>query len=282
MVYIGWVFIICRCNWLQPFIGYQGGKSRLAKRIVAELPPHKTYVEPMVGGGSVYFAKPVSDREVISDSDSDLMGFYRALKKKEISRCNSTPNKDKFYRVRDKRKAGKKLTPCEYLYLKKISFGQKGNNFNHSLLTTYCQGDQVKKCGYSGKDQGKYAERLKKTRLERGDFRKIISKYDSKDTVFYVDPPYPGTNVGGYLDGDLTAEEVKKAVDKIKGKLLLSYNNTAQNRKLFCGTKSKYVCKKVKTHYTLNKQGKTIPKTELLIKNFRCKITKDRKICTKL
>lgn len=263
---------------MQPFIGYRGGKTRLAKRIVAELPPHKTYVEPMVGGGSVYFAKPVSDREVISDTDGDLMNFYKALKKKELGRCDSTPDKDKFSRIVDKRKAGKKLSACDYLYTKKNSFGATGIHWNPEAKKS-CHGENARTCGYTSKDQGKYAERLKKTRIERGDFKKIISKYDSKDTVFYIDPPYVGTNVGGYLGGDLTAEEVKKAVDKIKGKLILSYNNTPQNRKLFCGKKSKYICKKVKTTYRMNTIGKTTPKTELLIKNFRCKLTKGKKIC---
>lgn len=274
-----------RLDWLpkvQPFLRYQGGKSKLAKKIVAELPPHKIYVEPMVGGGSVYFAKPSAEREIISDSDGNLMTFYKALKKGKISRCNSTPNKKKLLKIRDKRRANKSLSPCEYLYLNKISFGGKGTSFDPNSLKK-CIGKMAKTCGYSSKDQTKYADRLKKTRIERGDFRNSIKKYDSKDTVFYLDPPYAGTSTEGYTERDLQPEEVKKAVDKIKGKFILSYNDTKQNRKLFCSrNKRRYVCKKVETIYTLNNRGVHLPKKELLIKNYVCKITKSGKICEKI
>ncbi len=267
---------------MQPFLRYQGGKSKLAKAIVAEMPPHKTYVEPMVGGGSIYFAKPPAEREIISDSDGNLMNFYKALKKKEISRCDGTPNKKKLLKIRDKRKAGKSLSPCEYLYLNKISFGGRGLNFDPDKLKI-CKGKKAKTCGYSSKDQSKYADRLKKTKIERGDFRNSIKKYDTKDTVFYLDPPFAGTDTKPYMEGDLQPEDIKKTVDKIKGKFILSYNDTKQNRKLFCPpSKRPYVCKKVKTTYILNNRGVHLPKKELIIKNYICKITKGRKVCKKI
>lgn len=37
--------------------GSPAGKKRLAKRLVALLPAHRTYVEPFVGSGAVLFAK---------------------------------------------------------------------------------------------------------------------------------------------------------------------------------------------------------------------------------
>lgn len=249
---------------------------------MAELPSHKTYVEPMVGGGSVYFAKTPAEREIISDSDGNLMNFYKALKKGSISRCNNTPNKNKLLKIRDKRKAGKPLSTCEYIYLNKISYGGKGTSFDPNAFNK-CKGKNAKTCGYTSKDQSKYAERLRKTKIERGDFRNSIRKYDSKDTVFYLDPPYAGTSTEGYLEGDLQPEEVKKAVDKIKGKFILSYNDTKQNRKIFCppGKKS-YICKKVKTIYSLDKKNPNMPANELLIKNYVCKVTKGGKVCKKI
>ena len=41
-------------------LGYLGGKSRLARRIVEKIPPHICYVEPFSGGAWVYFTKPPS------------------------------------------------------------------------------------------------------------------------------------------------------------------------------------------------------------------------------
>jgi len=63
-----------------PPFGWPGGKSKLKKRIIAEIPPHKTYVEPFVGGGSVFFAKPLAEKNVINDLDKNLINFYKDLK----------------------------------------------------------------------------------------------------------------------------------------------------------------------------------------------------------
>ena len=41
----------------------------------------------------------------------------------------------------------------------------------------------------------KFAPRLKKVKVYGGDYEKVVRKYDSKDTVFFLDPPYPGYNV---------------------------------------------------------------------------------------
>jgi len=268
---------------MKPYLRYPGGKSLIAKKIADKLPPHKTYVEPMVGGGSVYFSKPPATREVISDIDKSLMGFYRSLKSKSVERCNLTPNKPKFERIRSKSKNGKSLDPCEYLYLNKLSYGGKMGTTMDPNAWKKCTGKNASKCGTVSKNHDKYADRLKNTRIERGDFKKILEKYDSKDTAFYIDPPYQVKTKDFYRYGVLKPEEVKKAVDKIKGKALISYNNSPDIKKIFCGKKSKYVCEKINTKYSIDvRAGTNKTATELLIKNYVCKLTKGGKVCKKI
>ncbi len=255
---------------MQPFIQYSGGKSRIAKKIVAQIPPHKTYVEPMVGGGSVYFAKERSVHEVISDIDTSLVGFYKALKQRKIKKCSTAPNKTRFDRLRRDFNNGKKLSPCDFLYLNKMSYGGKMGTTMDTTKHKKCPGKKAKKCGIASKDQDKYAERLKKTKIEQGDFKKIIKKYDSKDTFFYIDPPYQVPTKDHYRNSDLPIDAVKKAVDGIKGKFILSYDNSPAVRDKFCGKgKKKYKCIKIQTNYTINKMDKNYrPTKELLIKNY--------------
>ena len=59
---------------------YPGGKSRVAKRLIRHIPPHRGYCEVMVGGGGVFFAKPKAEANWINDLQPGLYAFYKALR----------------------------------------------------------------------------------------------------------------------------------------------------------------------------------------------------------
>ena len=260
---------------LPPFIAYRGGKSRLAEKIVKEIPKHTMYVEPMVGGGSVYFAKESTECknkkkcEVIADVDKSLMNFYKTLKSGKVEKCNLTPSRHKLKDIQSKRSKGKPLSGCDYLYLNKLSFGGTGTSYSKGRFEK-CKGKDAKKCGIKTKKVEKYKDRMKNTKIENSDLRKTITKHDSKGTVFYIDPPYAETNRGGYVEKTIQPEHVKQALNKIKGKVILSYNDTKKVREAFCKN-SKYNCKKVNTTYTMSNTGNRKVGKELIIKNFKAK-----------
>src|SRR5215472_11890453 len=74
-----------------------GGKSYLAAKIVALMPPHVTYVEPFAGGLAVLFAREPEDNslwlsphrdhagvsEIVNDLDARLINFWRVLRNEE-------------------------------------------------------------------------------------------------------------------------------------------------------------------------------------------------------
>lgn len=70
-------------------LGYLGGKSRLAKRIVERIPSHTCYVEPFCGGAWVYFRKKPSALEVLNDRDGELVRFWNVVRHHlpEFLRC---------------------------------------------------------------------------------------------------------------------------------------------------------------------------------------------------
>jgi DNA adenine methylase len=250
-------------NGLKPFFRYPGGKSRIATQITKLFPEHRTYVEPLVGGGSVYFAKQPTDKEVISDADTDLMGFYKALKKGEVGHCDLSPNKGRLESVVAKAKRGHPLTPCEYLVRRRNSFGGKGETFDRLLLKS-CKSDD-KSCGIKSKNPQDYINRMQHTLVTSGDFGKICREHDAPDTLHYLDPPYAGTSTEGYAHGhDLQPSDIKKVTDDLRGKVVISYNNTPLVRKTFCED-SKYKCRTIKQTYTLNNKGLHQGVTELII-----------------
>lgn len=59
---------------------YPGGKARIAPWIAGFLPPHRIYVEPFFGAGSVLFAKPAAAVEVVSDLDGSVVNLFCVLR----------------------------------------------------------------------------------------------------------------------------------------------------------------------------------------------------------
>ena len=58
-------------------ISYYGGKQMLLKHILPLIPEHTLYTEAFCGGGAVLFAKPPAQCEVINDTNTELVNFYR-------------------------------------------------------------------------------------------------------------------------------------------------------------------------------------------------------------
>lgn len=76
-------------------MAYYGGKTRMAAKIAALLPPHEHYVEPYAGSLAVLLAKKPSRMETVNDLDELLMTFWRVLRDKPdelIRKCALTPH----------------------------------------------------------------------------------------------------------------------------------------------------------------------------------------------
>ena len=179
-------------------ISYLGGKDWLARRIHNYIPPHTTYVEVFAGSAKVFFAKPSSPVEVINDRDQGLMNLFRVIADPE--------------RVLELQRLAS-LTPFsreEFTYCKKHwqSYSDEArrawawfvaarqSRFAHFGLGWSCETDGGKiSVGASRWLSSiglfpKFHNRLRGVHIENRDFRQIISKFDSRETWFYLDPPY--------------------------------------------------------------------------------------------
>ncbi|HBM1783155.1 TPA: DNA adenine methylase [Acinetobacter baumannii] len=219
------------------FSGWLGGKSKLAKTIIEMLPEHKTYVEVFGGAGWVLFKKTPSSLEVINDINNDLVNLYRVLKfhfdaflsefeMLFISRAQFDDFKRDQSGLTDIQRAVK------FYYLVRTAFGcQLDGSFSYSKTKPGGMklGERLREHLVS------IHERLEKVIIENQSYGQVISRLDSPDTLFYLDPPYwDCENV--YGKGIWTKEDfytLKDKLDKIKGKFILSLNDVPEVRELF-------------------------------------------------
>ncbi len=238
-----------------------GGKSRLKNRIVKQIPEHKTYVEPFVGGGSIFFKKPLVDKNVINDKE--LIDFYKNLRDTDcnsIKKCDLPTNKKDFQKAVNK----KNKNACDFLKVNKRSYAcdMKSPCFNDAIVKDSTRG----KAGIKTltKSCNKYQEKLKKTKITNQDFQTVVKKHDSKDTFTYMDPPYPQTHK--YNHHEVDPKDVCALAKKALGKVMISYNDIPEVREACKGLN----IKKVDTNYEIQKAttNRGQKAKELLITNY--------------
>lgn len=222
---------------MQAFFGRVGSKRKILNNILKLIPAHKIYGEPFVGGGSVYFGKEPAPKEYINDLDKSLIEGYRLLKKappveellkyavkpKYMSKDDPTVIKQiqSFVNRKPKNNAEKLL---QLLYISRNTFGNKWTGFIYKGSTHI---SKIKKI-----DQ--YRERLQNTTISKQDYKAFIKKIDSKDTFFYLDPPYEDSDKLYKFDF-VNLEEMANILKNIKGKFLLSINDSPNVRRIFKG-----------------------------------------------
>ncbi|OCR99005.1 DNA methyltransferase [Campylobacter fetus subsp. testudinum] len=245
-----------------PF-GWVGGKALLAKEIIPLMPAHSRYVEVFGGALSVFYQKEPSKIEIVNDINSDLINLHRIIRSRPASLQGEINALFKSREIFSDIKNGR-LKPKNdiqkaafYFYLLTTSFGSKGNNF---AMGKSRSGKNIYRNFFA------HSKRLKRAHVENLSYEKIIKEYDSNETLFYVDPPYVGTEnyykmVSGF--GIEHHKNLAKILSGIKGKFMLSYNNCEVVRDLY----RDFRFKELKVNYSLNAKHRSV-KSELLIMNF--------------
>jgi DNA adenine methylase len=244
--------------------GRMGGKHYSAGAIVKLMPEHTTYVEPFVGGGAVYFKKDPSEKEVIADTDKQLIDAYKAVKSvpvKDLEGFDFTPSREKFDRLLKSNPTSAKDKFHRYAYVNYFSFS--------NMMRSYFS--------HKGKRAEKfyrmeaYKERMKNTTIKHQGYEATVRQYDSPSTFFYFDPPYYETSRESYggMKEDFDWDKFATVLKGIKGKWILSSNPDAYVRKLFKGYKIRTVTvRRVLVKDRNASEGKSVVAKEFLISNF--------------
>lgn len=223
-----------------PVAPWIGGKRRLAARIIERLRaiPHATYVEPFVGMGGVFLRRPFRARaEVINDLSRDVATLFRVLQRHypffmDMLRWRLT-SRAEFERLMAENPDT--LTDLEraarFLYLQRTAFGGKvaARHFGVSPATPG-RFDVTR----IGAILDEVHERLAGVVVECLPYDRLIPRYDRPGTLFYLDPPYWGSE-GDY--GPIFAPEdfarLAELLAGIEGRFLLSLNDCPEVRACF-------------------------------------------------
>ena len=242
---------------LKPFFCRIGSKQKIRKLILKNIPKHEIYVEPFLGGGAIFWAKDKSNYEILNDKDKFLINDYKLLKK------------IKNYELPD---------PNNFLNIKSINkFIETAPNTNINLLTKKI----LVRCNtYGSKGKGKiykesnpmkklekldlYKEKLKNVKLYNESYENILNKFDSKDTFFYLDPPYESSKTL-YENHMIDYNQLRLLLDDLNGKWLLSINDSPNIRNIFKG----YYIKQIVVNPSGNLAIGAEPRNELLIANYK-------------
>jgi DNA adenine methylase len=203
----------------------------MAHHIVPLIPRHTVYVEPFAGGAAVFFAKPwpaVANtghyREVINDVDKRLVNFYRVLRdngEELIRRLELTLYSEQEYRI------AKQLDCDDDIEAARRYFMNINQSFTNKINGGWGRAVYGKNSAATWVSRvarlPQYLERMHGVHIACDDALKVIKQWDSPQTFFYCDPPYPGSDCGhykGYTVADLQA--LVDTLDACQGSFILS------------------------------------------------------------
>lgn len=255
-----------------PF-AWPGGKRYLKKMLLTLIPEHKAYVEVFSGSAKLLFAKDPSKWEVMNDLNDDLINFFRVAKHRPAELAELFEHEcihaTRFKELRTMEAHGELERALKFAYTVWWSYGGKGEHFaGHTIQQLDKMKLPVKKSLLVVRELlRKTSDRLANVLIDKRDFLDCLARYDSKQTFFYCDPPYMHFARNGQY-GPMPYEKHKdlfRALKKIKGTFLLSYDDCKEVRELaaWAGFKTKTVG----VVYSLG-AGAPKPVSELLISNY--------------
>lgn len=182
------------------FLRYPGGKTKLLSFLVNHLPNSLElkgkYIEPFVGGGSIFFHMNPANA-LIADLNFELITLYKGIKlypHKVWETFESFPaGKVAYYKIRNKGTENKPLyyRAARTLYLNRTCFkGMWRHNSKGDFNVGY--GGEERRWVITHKSIVELSQIFRKAEILHNDFEEVILNASKNDFIF-LDPPYkPG------------------------------------------------------------------------------------------
>lgn len=222
----------------KPIIPWIGGKRRLADHIFKRFPAHTCYAEVFAGAAALYFMKHPSEVEVINDINGELVNLYRVIKchlEEFVRQFKWALSSRQIYEW-EQAKPPETMTDIQraarFFYLQKLSFGGKVDGQAFGTATTSPPRLNLLRIE---EDLSQAHLRLQSTYIENLPWARVVEKYDRDHTLFYLDPPYWGTEGYGVDFGLEEYTRMAGLAKAIEGAMLISVNDVPEMRRAFDG-----------------------------------------------
>ena len=256
---------------VRPIAPYIGGKRNLARRIcrIIETVPHKTYAEPFVGMGGIFLRRrEAAKAEFINDRSRDVYNLFRILQEHYVAfldllrfQLTTQAGFERLLKV-DPVSLTDMQRAARFLYLQRVAFGGKVSGRSFGLTP-----DRPGRFSLTTLEPDLEAlhNRLSGVTVMCLDWRAFVARIDRADALFYLDPPYFGSEED-YGPDMFAREDFAAMADQLKtmkGRFLMSINDAPEIRELFPWAQ-------MSTAAVTYSIAKSAPKqfSELLIANF--------------
>lgn len=208
-----------------------GAKFNSLEKIVPLLPIRKDsiWVDVFGGTGCVSWNVPVCKNMIYNDRYSAVVDFYKVFRERQSelrAYLESMPvhSRQEWFDCYGTWVAEKDplIRAAKWYYMTKLSVIQKGMYFGRSLGN---RESFVNRLGDTFHLWGRLQNIMKRFTMENLSCFQCLDDFDSVDTIFYLDPPYVGTDQTSY-EHSWTMDDQRRLLNqipKLKGFVALSH-----------------------------------------------------------
>lgn len=218
--------------------GWYGGKYSHLNWLLPLLPKTTHYCEPFGGSAAVLLNRDPSPVETYNDVDSEVVNFFRVLREQKdalIEAIGLTPfSHEEFEIAISQPKDISELERARQFFIRArqvrngLAQTASTGRWANCLLTSRAgMGGAVSRWLGSVEGLSEIVQRLLRVQIENAPAIEVIRRYDSPETLFYCDPPYPhdsrrDTQAYAYEMKDEAHRALAQILRNVQGKVALS------------------------------------------------------------
>ncbi|MFH0992681.1 MAG: DNA adenine methylase [bacterium] len=255
--------------------GWYGGKYSHLSWLLPMLPSCHHYCEPFAGSAAILLNRPPSPVETYNDIDGEVVNFFRVLREEKdrlIEAITLTPfSREEFSKacMLDPRVSSFERARRFYIRARQVRTGLAQT----ASIGRWANCKNTSRSGMSGvisrwlggvDDLEIIANRLLRVQIENRPAIDVIKLYDSKQTLFYCDPPYVHGTRGdkkayGFEMIDDQHRALARVLNRVKGMVAISNYDCVLMEELYPSPKWRKHKSPLRTiHSTKDKRQETL------------------------